>query len=273
MRDPRSPLAAALTGLALGSILGACEAELEGVPEGALARVGEVVIEAEEVEATQAQLGAFGQARFRGPHGHRALLDTLIEQELMVQAARDAGLGDDPRVEWAVLEELADLQRTAMLERRLPRAEVAEDEAALRARYDQMQGAFIEPELRSMRAVKVANFEAGEAALARLEAGEVTLAELGEVVRTPMMKRDDAEYPAYHRVLFDPELEVGDLLPVPVLAGSVVVVGAVDAIEPARRLGFDDPELREQLVSAERDARLAAVEAELLAELAERYPE
>jgi hypothetical protein len=259
----------------------ACEAKVEGVPEGALARVGEAVIEVEQVEATHAQLDAFGQARFRGPHGRRALVDALIQQELLVQEARDAGLGDDPRVQWAVLEELAELQLTAMLERRLPRAEVAADTQALRARYERERNNFIEPERRRMRVIRVDTFDEGERVIQRLLAGDLSLEQIaaelereGEdrpVVRTPLMKRDDEEFPAYHRLLFDPSLEVGDPVPAPVLSGQVVLVGVVDAIQPARVRPFEDPQVQEQLVTAERAARLEPLAAELRAELAERF--
>jgi hypothetical protein len=250
----------------------ACEAQVDAVPEGALALVGEQVIEAERLESTQAQLDAFGQARFRGPHGRRALLDTLIQEELLVQEARDAGLGDDPRAAWAVIEELASLQRAAMLERRLPRAEVAADTESLRARYEREPERFFEPERRRMRVVKVDTFDAGEQAIARMLAGELTLEELGEVVRTPLMKRDDHEYPAYHRLLFDPALKVGDLVPRPVLSGQLVLVGEVDEIQPAHTRPFEDPQVQEQLVAAEWEARIEPIEAALLAELRDRFP-
>jgi hypothetical protein len=249
-----------------------CGAQVETVPDGAVALVGERVIEAERLEATHAQLDAFGQARFRGPHGRRALLDALISEELLVLEAHDAGLADDPRVEWAVFEELAELQRAAMLERRLPRADVADDRDALLARYEREPERFREPERRRMRVVRVDTFDAGERAIARIAAGEQTLAELGEVVRTPLMKRDDEEFPAYHRVLFDPELEVGDLVPRPVLSGQLVLVGEVDEVVPARILPFEDPQVQEQLVAAEWAARIEPVEAALLAELRDTFP-
>ena len=261
-------------GLVLTSVVMlACEATVEGVPEGALARVGDQVIEADQVEATHSQLDAFGQARFRGPHGRRALVDALVQEELLVQEARDAGLADDPRVDWAVLDELAQLQLTAMLERRLPRAEVAADEPALRARYEAERERFVIPERRRMRVVRVESWEEGERAVAEINLGAQTLDELGEVVRTPLMKRDDLEFPVYHAALFDPALEVGDLVPTPVLSGQLVLVGEVDEIEPESVRPFEDPEVQEQLVTAERAQRLAPIEAELHAELAQRFPE
>jgi hypothetical protein len=270
----------AANGLLLTSVvMFGCEARVETVPEGALALVGDVVIEPNWIESSHAQLDAFGQARFRGPHGRRALVDVVIQQELLVQEARDAGLEDDPRVEWAVLEELAELQLSAMLERRLPRAEVAADTQALRARYERERERFVEPERRRMRAVRVESWDEGERALARMQSGVLTLDTFAleknvSVGSTPAMKRDDAEFPAYHRHLFDPALKVGDLVPVPVLSGQLVLIGEIDDIQPARVRPFEDPEVQEQLVTAERDARLQPdqpIMQALDAELAERF--
>lgn len=264
-------------GLSLTSVVMlACEAQIDAVPAGAIARVGDQVLEAELVEATHAQLDAFGQARFRGPHGRRALIDALIDQELLVQTAHEAGLGTDPRVEWAVLEELAALQRAAMLERRLPRAEVAADMQALRDRYEREREHFEEPERRSMRVVRVDSWDEGERAIEQLRGGVVTLeayaASIGRgVVRTPLMKRNDAEFPAYHRALFDANLTVGSLVPTPVLSGQIVLVGELDEIQPATVRPFEDPQVQEQLVEAERAARLVPIAAELEAELAQRF--
>lgn len=257
-----------------------CEARVDTVPEGALALVGEVVIEPTWIESAHAQLDAFGQARFRGPHGRRALVDVVIQQELLVQEARDAGLESDPRVEWAVLEELAELQMAAMLERRLPRAEVAADTQALRARYERERERFVEPERRRMRVVRVETYDEGERALARMRTGVLTLEAYAlevnrEVARTPSMKRDDEEFPAYHRYLFDPALAVGDPVPVPVLSGQLVLIGVVDEIQPARARPFEDPQVQEQLVTAEREARLqpeGPIMQALDGELATRFP-
>jgi hypothetical protein len=258
-----------------------CEARVETVPEGALALVGDTIIEPEWVESSHAQLDAFGQARFRGPHGRRALVEALIQQELLVQEARESGFEHDGRVEWAVLEELAELQLAAMLERRLPRAEIAADQQALRARYERERERFVEPERRRMRVVRVDSYDEGERALARMQSGMLTLDTYAleqdrGIARTPLMKRDDQEFPAYHRYLFDPSLEAGDLVPVPVLSGQLVLIGQVDEVAPRQLLPFELPEVQEQLVTAERDARLApdqAIMMALQAELASRVPE
>ena len=270
-----APMGLVLTSVVIMTtvVMSGCEAKVEGVPEGALARVGDVVIEGDRLATTQAQLDAYGQARFRGPEGQRALVDAIIQEELLGQEALDAGFGNDPRVEWAVYEELAALQLAAMLERRLPRADVAADTLALRARYDAALSSFETPERRRMRVVRVDTWEDGEADIARIQSGAVELEDIGDVVRTPLMKRDDHGFPAYHQWLFDPALEVGDLVPSPVLSGQIVLVGAVEEIEVAGHVPFEDPEVQERLVEAEREHRLVAIEAELMAELAQRFPE
>jgi hypothetical protein len=257
-------------------VMSACEVQVDAVPDGALALVGDVVIQPSWIESSHAQLDAFGQARFRGPHGRRALVEVVIQQELLVQEARDAGLEDDPRVEWAVLEELAELQLTAMLERRLPRSQVAAETQALRDRYERERERFVEPERRRMRAVRVESYDEGERALARMREGVLTLEayalEKGvDLARTPAMKRDDAEFPGFHRHLFDPALAAGDLVPVPVLSGQLVLIGVVDEIQPARVLPFEDPQVQEQLVTAERDDQLQRHQLALDDELAARF--
>ena len=59
-----------------------------------------------------------------------------------------------------------------------------------------------------------------------------------EIVSTPLQARDDAEYPAFHRVLFDVGLGASDLLPQPVLIGERLLVGRVREIVPAGRARF-----------------------------------
>lgn len=247
------------------------------MPEGAYARVGDAVIGPDLIDGAQARLDAYGQARFRGPEGRRALLEAVIQEELLVQEARDAGLHRDPRVEWAVYEELAELQRAATLERRLPRAEVAADTEALRARYDATREDFRLPERRSMRSIPYRTFDEAEAAIARLQAGEVDLVALAQeegadVLRTKMMRRNDDDFPGFHELLFADDLEQGDPLAHPVLSGDLVLVGVLAEVQLASYRPFEDAEVQEQLVGAELEARRAPIEAGLAAELAEQFP-
>ncbi len=245
----------------------------EGVPEGKLARVGDVVFGPEDVAGVGAQLGAYAQLRFAGVEGHAALLLSLIDAEVLAQEAIRQGLGDDPRVQYAVIEEVASVYLNAELERRVPYATVAQDTERLRAWYDQHPEAFIEPEQRSVRGVVFERWREAEHALGALELGTTTLEELGEVVTSPLQSRDDHEYPGFHPVLFDPALAAGRLLPRPVTLGERLLVGRVAEVVPAHRPAFDEPATRERIAHAVRAPLLQHARAALLAELAERYPE
>ncbi len=257
--------------LVFGALVG-CEARLEGVPEGALARVGDRVLEVEDLEGVQANLGAYGQARFSGSDGKKAMLEGLIVETLLDIEGQRRGLELNPRIEWAQLEELARLQRSAELERRVPTHAVREDQAALRAWYDAHLERFSDPERRSVRMVKFATIDEADTAWAKVQSGEAQLEDFGEVVRTPLAARDDERYPAFHRLLFAPQLEAGSLLALPIYASEAMWVAQVDLIEPAKPRAFEDPAVQEALVSAVRAPKVEAAEAELLEELAARYP-
>ncbi|MCA9705657.1 MAG: peptidyl-prolyl cis-trans isomerase [Myxococcales bacterium] len=250
-----------------------CGVSEPGVPPGKLAVVGPTVLGPEDLLGVQTQLGPYAQLRFGGPEGGMALLESLVAAELLAQQAVDEGLGDDPRVALAILEEEAALSLAAELERRVPRAEVAADGAALRAWYDAHPDAFWTPERRNLEGVVMPTHEQAEAALGRLAAGEVALSELGEQYATGLQARDDDEHPGFHSILFDPALAPGDWLSAPVVVGRSLLVGRVQQIVPAERRPFDDPAVQEQLVQAVRAPRLDRARDALLAELAERYPE
>lgn len=251
----------------------ACSVSDEGVPPGKLAVVGDVVLGPEDLSGVQTQLGPYAQLRFAGVEGRGALLEALVAAEIMAQVAEAEGLGNDPRVEWALLEEEAALHLAAELERRVPREAVAADTAALRAWYDAHPEALWTEEQRNLEAVAFKSYAEAEAALARLRAGEVTLAELGAQVATPLQSRDDVEHPGFHPVLFEEGLGPGDWLAAPVVVARTLLVGRVQQLVPATRRPFHDPAVQEQLVAAVRAPRLEAAKQELLQELAARYPE
>lgn len=261
----------------------ACSVSDEGVPPGKLAVVGDVVLGPEDLSGVQTQLGSYAQLRFSGPEGRAALLEALVATEIMAQEAVDAGLGDDPRVQWALYEEEAALQLAAELERRVPREVVAADEAALRAWYDGHPDAYWTPEQRNMEGVAFDGYAEAEAALAKLRAGQASLRDYlepgsevepgGEQLATPLQARDDVEHPGFHPILFEDGLSPGDWLSAPVVVARTLLVGRVQQVIPARRRAFEDPEVQEQLVAAVRAPLLEAATQELLRELAERYPE
>lgn len=261
----------ALPGVAL--LCAASCGEVEGVPEGKLAVVGDVTLGPEDLAQVQHQLGTYAQRRFRGPEGQRNLLESLIDAELLAQEAIRNGLGDDPRVHWALLEEVGGLHLSAELERRVPRDAVAADVATLRAHFDAHPDDFSVPEKRVIKAVRFPDYVAAGEALARLRAGEVTLDELGDVLSTHPMARDDVEHPAFHAFLFADGLRPGDPLAEPVLIGGLAYVGVLAEIQPRHPEDFDDPAVRDRLIEAVRAPRLARAKAELLADLAGRFPE
>jgi hypothetical protein len=251
----------------------ACEGMDGGVPEGAVAVVGDRAFRPEDVAAVQAQLGAYAQLRFRGDEGRHTLVQALVDAEIMAQAAIDAGLGDDPRVRFAELEEIAAVQRSSELERLVPHADVQADTAALRAHYEAHIADFTVPEHRSVEGVTFKTWSEAEAALARVQSGEASLESLGTLVRTQPQVRNDRDFPGFHPVLFADDLDDGDLLPVPVVIGERLLVARLQPIAPAHAKPFDDPAVQEALVEAVRAPRVERARAARLAELAELHPE
>lgn len=250
-----------------------CDLGDEGIPEGKLATVGDTVLGPEDVAAVHAQLGAYAQLRFVGGEGQRHLLEALVDAELLAQEAIEHGLADDPRVRFAVLEEIATVYRSAELERRVPIESVAEDIDALRAWYDAHPEAFTIPEQRNLEGVVFRTFAEAEAALAELREGKAELADKGTVFATKLRARDDDEYPALDPFLFDPEVGPGELLRHPVYIGESLMVARIQQIRPATRQPFDDPEVRARLVQEVRKERMDAAEQELRAQLREEFPE
>ena len=236
----RSDLRPCLLGV-LGLLSAACVVEDQGVPEGKLARVGNELLDSQDVAEVGAQLGEYAQLRFSGDEGQRTLLESIVVAEMLAQEARDAGMSADPRVEFALFEEIASVYLTSELERAVPYASIAQDQDALREYYDAHLDEFTLPERRSMRGVMVPRVDEGEDALARLRRNETKLEELGDVVGTPLQARDDRENPTFHPYLFAPGLSVGDPLPHAVVLAETVIVGEVEKIEPPRVEPFDDP--------------------------------
>jgi hypothetical protein len=243
-----------------------------GVPPGKVARVGDVVFGPEDVAAVGAQLGAYGQLRFAG-EGNAALVAALVDAEVLAQEAKRLQLADDPRVAYALLEEVAAVHRSAELERRLPYAQVAADRPRLVAWYEAHRDAFVQPEQRAAEGVVFRDWVAATRAMTALELGTTTLEELGEVVRTPLQRRDDHEYPGFHPVLFDASLAAGDRLPRPVVVGEGLLVGRVHRIVAAAAPDLDDPATHEKVVQAVREEQLAAIRAAWAEELAAAHPE
>jgi len=256
--------------LLVGCLGLACAVEDAEVPEGMLARVRGTVFGPQDLAVVQGQLGAYAQQRFRGPEGQRALLDALIETEILAQEAVRAGLRDDPRVEFAVLEEIAAIHASAELQRRVPREPIAADEAALRAEYERLREEFVIPERRGARGLVYFSFAEAEAALARFQSGAEPFDERKDLVSTPLQPRDDARFPAFHPILFEAGLTPGDWLPDPVFIGERLLVGKLAAVEPEGATPFEDPAVQERLVTALRAPKVEEARRAWMAELAQR---
>ncbi len=244
----------------------------EGVPEGKLAVIGPTVLGPEDVAAARSQVGAYGQLRFGGEEGDATMLEALIAAELMALQAQEVGLGDDPRVEFALEEEIAGVYLSTLLQRAVPRETVAQDTAALRTYYETHPEAFTEPERRSAQGVVFGNYDEAEQALVALQSGSQALADLGDVFATPMQARDDREYPAFHPFLFAAGVEQDDFIPHPVFVGESLLVGRVQRVEPAHLRPFEDPAVQEQLVEAVLQPRREAAEAQILERLRRAEP-
>lgn len=253
------------------AVLGGCPADPETLPKGALARVGDRVFYEEDLVATLPELGPYAQARFAGREGMLVMLEALVDAELLAQEADRAGLGDDPRIEWERLVEVAAAYMRAEIERRVPLESVANDTAALEEAYRSHIDEFTIPERRGAEGVLFRRLPEAERAHAALLEG-APLESLGEVVQTALQTRDDAQYPAFHPVLFREDLEVGDPLPHIVSVGDRLLVGRLDRVVPPEVRPMDDPDVRERLVEIVRGPRVEAARAEILRELAERFP-
>lgn len=243
------------------------------VPPGMLARVRDTVLGPQDLASVQAQLGAYAQQRFRGPEGERQLLAALIDAELMAQDLVRRGAGDDPRVEFALLEEIATVHASAELQRRVPREPIVADEAALRRAYAERAATFTRPERRSAVGLIYTTYDEAEAALEALRRGDWSLREREDVVATGLASRDDAKYPAFHPILFDPALSEGEWLPVPIMVAEGSLMAAkVRKIEGGKVRPFDDPEVQEAVVDAVRAPRVAEAREAWMEDLEQRYP-
>lgn len=239
----------------------------DGIPAGKQAVVGPTLIGPEDVAAAKSQMGAYGQLRFAGPEGDATMLETLVAAELLALEAKASGLGRDARVEFSIEEEIAGVHLSTLLERAVPREQVEADGIALRAYYDEHLDAFELPERRSLQGVVFRKYAEAEQALAALQGGTTTLAELGDVVATPLQARDDEEFPAFHKALFAKGIAEGDWVSQPVYVGGAILVGRVQKIEEATPERYEDAGVQERLVEAVLAPRRDAAKAKILAGL------
>jgi hypothetical protein len=242
----------------------------EGLPPGALARVGDTIIDDAWLAAMRAELGPYGQLRFRGQEGFVSLLGVAIDIELLHQQAKSSGWADDPRVQFAGIEELARRQLDAELERRWPRSMVERDRATLEKWLAAHGQELATGERRSMWYESFATWGEAEAALAGYRAKTRSPEPLAKTGVTKLLRRDDHEFPFFHSVLFDPSLQPGEWLSRPVFTEKAVLVGRVEAIEPEKAASLDDPAVFARAVDGVLAERRPALERAYLREIMDR---
>ena len=188
-------------GAALGVALAAAgllgDARGEGaLPEGAVARVGDALIDRAELD--RLVLGLEADTRSPAtPEARRRVLDRLIDEELLVQRGLELGLAEsEPRVR-------ADLTAAVIRSVLVEAEDEAPDEAALRAFHTEQRDFFTQPGRLHVRQIffRVPDL-AGEAeartraerASARLGAGEPfeAVAERGDA---PILELPDGPLP------------------------------------------------------------------------------
>ncbi|MGB1700945.1 MAG: hypothetical protein ACPHRO_13385, partial [Nannocystaceae bacterium] len=191
--------------LGVGSfaLLIACDTGPQAVGGEILATIGEQTITERDVAAQRAYISEFGELSLGEDGPSKAMLArALVEATIMAEAADREGLRRDPRFAWAMREEDARLEIARYASLHGERRDGPEYEAALRQWYGAHQDEFMEPETRSFEAVEVSSLKEAAMALQRLaEDSEATLGDLGDVIVTRPVARDDTAYPTVHPFL------------------------------------------------------------------------
>ena len=139
------PIAAALLIAGCGSQQ-ASPADASSAEGEVLATVGDTVITAETMRMELEKIPPYQRANFETPEGQRILLDHLVERQLLLQAALDAGLEEDSFVTAQVEEAMRQLEaarQRALIQtyyERIVVDSVAVPEDSIIAYYDQHKG-------------------------------------------------------------------------------------------------------------------------------------
>lgn len=227
---------------------------------------------AAELSAAREELAPFGQGRFSGEQGTNALLATLIDLELLAKRARQAGIFEDPRVSWAEVEAQAQAQTRAVKERLVPRERWQEDDARLNRYLSEHVPELWVPEKRSVWFASFDSWTHAREARELLATGELSPESLDETGFTLPQAKDVARFGHFHRLLFDPQLEIGDWLGAPVLRENKIWVARLQAIEEAQLPDLGDPVLRAAVVDQAIRAPQAQALEGYLAGLRQRWP-
>ncbi|MBD3367923.1 MAG: tetratricopeptide repeat protein [Candidatus Eisenbacteria bacterium] len=154
--------------LATSLLLAGCGNDKEGA---VVARVGSTEITELEFRRRLEELPPFARQQFSGPEGMLEFLDRLVEEEVVYQAAKDAGYADDPEVRRAVRA----VERRTMIQKYYSDVveggvEVPEEEIV--AYHEEHDELFQRPARIQFRHIMTSTRPAAEAARQRALAGE-----------------------------------------------------------------------------------------------------
>lgn len=234
--------------------------------------VNEVPIGASELQGVRQELAEYGRVRFSNDQAKNALLASMIKLELLATKAKDAGFFEDPRVQWSVVDTLAQKQARAIKERRVPRAKVQADTAALQDFVNQKPGSFVGPEKRRAWIAVTKSWSQAQALIDSLQSKIQDPKEVEHAALSEPMARDDKAYPVFHRLLFDPSLQEGEYLAGPVLVQGKPCVVRLDEILQATPVDLQDAQQRARVVDAAIVAPQKRALAERLQSLRQRWP-
>jgi parvulin-like peptidyl-prolyl isomerase len=136
-----------------------------------VARVGDTEITELEFRRRLEELPPFARQQFGGPEGMLEFLDRLVEEEVVYQAARDAGYAEDPDV----LRTVHAVERRTMIQKYYEDVveggvEIPEEEIV--RYYEEHDELFQRPARIQFRQIMTSNREAAEQARRRALAGE-----------------------------------------------------------------------------------------------------
>jgi len=153
-----------------------------------LARVGDRSITLGDYVAALERMDRFERIRYQSPQRRRALLDELIDVELLAGEARRRGLDRDPEVRARIDQVLRELVLLDLRES-LPGPE-AIPEAEVRAYYAKHREDFSVPERRRLSVIVLGSRDEAERVLGAARAANPTA--WGELVRKHSLRRDPA---------------------------------------------------------------------------------
>lgn len=261
-----------------------------------LVRVGEREITLGQYAETLLRMDPYERLRYQSEERQKALLDEMIEVELLAQEAKRRGLDRDPQVQLRLRQALRD-EVLNDLERKLPGPETF-TEREVKDYYDAHKSEFVEPLRHRVQVIRLGSKTVAAAAQAELastesatsaekwaevwkkysldrdSSGPSDLAELaGDLgfVSAPGEPRGDNErVPKEVRAAAFQLKRVGDIAAQPVQSGQDVYLVRLSGVSPARDRSMQDAD-RAIRVELRRQAFIAA-EKKLEQELRKKYP-